>query len=110
MNLTNNEILILILIMAVVTFSTRLFPFLFFSKNKKPSAFVTYLGKYLPFAMIAMLVIYCLKDVDFFSIQSLAPEIISISIIVFLHIWKKNFLISMGCGTFIYMFLVQVIF
>ncbi|MGI6709893.1 MAG: branched-chain amino acid transporter permease [Bacilli bacterium] len=110
MNLSNYEILILIIIMAIVTFFTRLFPFVFFKKEKPLSPYVKYIGDYLPYSMIAMLVVYSLKDVAFFTYPSLIPEIIAIICIVLLHIWKKNYLISIGVGTFIYMFLVQTIF
>ncbi|MDD3382906.1 MAG: AzlD domain-containing protein [Bacilli bacterium] len=110
MNLSNSEILILIVIMALVTFFTRLFPFLFFKKQKTLSPYITYIGNYLPYSLIAMLVVYCLKDVSFFTFPSLIPEIITIAAIVFLHIWKRNFLISIGVGTFLYMFLIQTIF
>ena len=74
-----------------------------------PPAYIQYLGKVLPYAVIGLLVIYCLKDVPASSTYGL-PEAIAILFIMVLHKWKKNTLLSIGGGTILYMILVQMVF
>ena len=94
--------------MAIVTAMIRLLPFILFSKNTpKP---VLYLGKVLPYAIVAMLVVYCLKDVKIFSGSHGIPELIAIALVVVLHKWKKNTLLSILAGTICYMLLIQLVF
>ncbi len=71
--------------------------------------FIRHLGNVLPYAVIGLLVVYCLKDVPGSGIYGL-PEAIAILFIVFLHKWKKNTLLSIGGGTVLYMLLVQMVF
>ncbi len=101
----------IITIAAVVlgTMVTRFLPFLVFPEGKTPPKFITYLGTVLPYAVIGLLVIYCLKDAVFSSLHCL-PELIAIAFIVVLHKWKKNTLLSIAGGTILYMVLVQVVF
>ena len=88
---------------------TRFLPFLILPEDKTPPAAVTYLGTVLPYAVIGLLVVYCLKDAVFTSWHGL-PELIAIVFIVALHKWKKNTLLSIAGGTILYMILVQNIF
>ena len=91
------------------TMATRFLPFFIFPEGKEPPRYITYLGTVLPYAVIGLLVVYCLKDA--FSDGHFAlPELTAILFIVVLHKWKKNTLLSIGCGTVLYMFLVQTIF
>ncbi len=100
----------LIVVMVLVTMATRFLPFLVFGENRKTPAWITYLGKVLPCAIIGMLVVYCLKDVVILTAPFGLPEFISIGIVVLLHIWKRNSLLSIGLGTVCYMLLVQLVF
>lgn len=100
----------IILAVAITIFFTRLIPFLFFPKGKEVPPVIRYLGKVLPPAVIGMLVIYCLKAVSFASVSRWAPEFIAVAVVIVLHIWKRNNLLSIGVGTVLYMFLVQVVF
>ena len=59
---------------------------------------------------MGMLVIYCLKDVSLFSGSHGIPEAICIVIVVLLHKWRHNSLLSIFIGTVIYMALVQMVF
>ena len=88
---------------------TRFLPFLIFPEGKTPPSYITYLGTVLPYAVIGLLIVYCLKDA-FTNGYFAVPEIISILFIVILHKWKKNTLLSIGGGTVLYMFLVQTFF
>ncbi|MDD3278636.1 MAG: AzlD domain-containing protein [Lachnospiraceae bacterium] len=108
--MTTIQVLLTIMIMAAVTLLTRAFPFLVFPENKKTPEFVLYLGKVLPFAIIGMLVIYCFKSVSLFQAPFALPELIAAVFVIAIHKWKHNLLLSIGGGTVLYMFLVQVVF
>jgi branched-subunit amino acid transport protein AzlD len=92
------------------TMITRFLPFFIFTSNKPTPKYVQYLGKMLPSAALGMLVIYCLKDVSLFRGNHAIPELISIIIVILLHFWKRQMLISIAGGTIFYMLLVQLIF
>ena len=102
--------ILLIVVVALVTMLTRFLPFLIFGEKRKTPEIVTYLGKVLPFAIMGMLVVYCLKDVNFLAKPFGAPELIGIAITAGLHIWRRNSLLSIGVGTVAYMLLVQLVF
>ena len=91
------------------TMVTRFLPFLNFPEGKEPPEFIQYLGKVLPYAVIGLLVIYCLKDVPGSGTYGI-PEFLAIAFIVLLHRWKKSILLSIGGGTVFYMLLVQFVF
>lgn len=97
--------LLLIAVMAAVTQLLRFLPFILFSKGT-PKPFL-YLEKVLPYSIMAMLVVYCLKNVSFIRSPHGIPEIISILIVVMLHKWRHNTLLSILGGTISYMFLIQ---
>lgn len=99
-----------ILVMALVTFGLRALPFLVFGSGKKAHPAVTYLGKVLPYAIIGMLVVYCLKNTTFLQTPYGIPELIASALVVGLHVWKRNTLLSVGAGTVCYMLLVQFVF
>ncbi len=102
--------ILLIVVITLVTMATRFAPFLIFGENRKTPAIITYLGKVLPFAIMGMLVVYCMKNVDFLAKPFGAPELICCGIVAALHVWKRNSLLSIGAGTVCYMLLVQLIF
>ena len=91
------------------TMVTRFLPFLIFPEGKEPPEFIQYLSKVLPYAVIGLLVIYCLKDVPGSGTYGI-PEFLAIAFIVLLHRWKKSILLSIGGGTVFYMLLVQFVF
>lgn len=71
---------------------------------------IHYLGKYLPAAIMATLVVYCLRNVNIIEGSHGLPELISVALVAGLHLWKKNILLSVGLGTFCYMILIQMVF
>lgn len=99
-----------ILLMAVITFGTRMVPFIFWGRDKVTPKYIIYIGNYLPPAIIAMLVIYCLRNTNLYVFPFGIPEAIGIITVAVLHIWKRNNLISILSGTIVYMIAVQVIF
>lgn len=102
--------LAIIFVVAVTTFTTRVIPFLLFPKGRAIPKIVQYLGKVLTPAVIGMLVIYCLKNTQVLIGNHGIPELICGLLVVLLHVWKRNNLLSIGAGTVLYMFLVQVVF
>lgn len=88
----------------------RFLPFVIFGNNRETPAFITYLGKVLPYAIMAMLVVYCLKSVSFLSAPYGIPEAIAVAAVVLLHLWKRNTLVSIVGGTVCYMVLIQMVF
>ena len=95
-------------VMSVVTILLRAAPFLVF--KKKAPAYIIYLGRVLPAAIIGMLVIYCLKDINLLSAPFGAPELIAGLLVVGLHAWKRNILLSILAGTASYMLLIRLVF
>lgn len=102
--------LLVVLVVAFTTFATRVLPFALFGGGKEVPESVKTLGELLPPAVIAILVVYCLKGVNFMTPPNGFPELIAIGIVAFLHIWKRNNLLSIGGGTIAYMLLVQMVF
>jgi branched-subunit amino acid transport protein AzlD len=100
----------LIAVTALVTAFLRFLPFLIFGENRKTPPIVEYLGKVLPFAIMGMLVVYCLKDISLLRAPYGLPELIACAVVAALHVWKRNSLLSIGGGTLCYMLLVQFIF
>ncbi len=92
------------------TMLTRFLPFFLFSPEKPTPQYVRYLGKFLPSAVFGLLIIYCLKNVSLFSGSHGIPETISILLVIALHLWKRQMLISIAGGTICYMLLVQLVF
>lgn len=102
--------LLIILVAALANVVTRAVPFALFSGKREVPKLISYLGKYLPPAIIATLVIYCIKDIDFYGITHGLPELIGVAVVAGLHLWKKNILLSIAGGTVLYMVLVQFVF
>lgn len=109
-NIPDSQAILMILVMAGITFAVRALPFLLFSGKSKTPAYISYLGRVLPYSIIGMLVVYCLKDVSVTAAPFGLPELITGSAIVLIHYLKRNTLLSIGGGTLLYMFLVQIVF
>lgn len=108
--MTTAQALISIAVIAGLTFLTRALPFVLFPNNKPIPKYVKYLGDVLPFAVIGMLIVYCLKDTAVISFPYGLPELIAIIFIVAIHKRKHNLLFSILGGTVLYMVLVQLVF
>lgn len=100
----------IIAVVAIVTFMTRACPFLLFGGKKEVPAFVTYLGKVLPPAIMTTLVVYCLRNINILKGSHGIPELFCVALVAALHVWKRNILLSIGVGTVCYMILIQCVF
>lgn len=100
----------IIAVIAAVTALLRFLPFCIFSGKRKTPEVITYLGRVLPFAIMGMLVVYCLKQISFVKAPFGAPELLAGAVVVVLHNWKRNTLLSIVTGTVLYMILIQFVF
>ena len=105
-----DEQILTILICAIATMLTRFLPFLCFKPDSELPPYVKYLGKALPSAIFAMLVVYCLRDTSLLTGNHGIPEAIALVVTTLIHVWKRQMLLSMFLGTVCYMVLVQTIF
>ncbi len=110
MTLTTGQAIASIAVMAVVTFLTRALPFLLFDRGDHPPKLVLYLGQVLPPAIIAMLIVYCLKGISFASPAGWVPSLLAGGAAVLLHLRKGTDLLSDFGATVLYMVLVQGVF
>ncbi|MGN0293324.1 MAG: branched-chain amino acid transporter permease [Lachnospiraceae bacterium] len=108
--MTLTQQIITILVVVLGTMLTRFLPFLIFPAGKPTPRYIRYLGRVLPAAVFGMLIIYCLKNVSIFTGSHALPELISIAVVVVLHLWKRQMLLSIAGGTICYMLLVQLVF
>ena len=108
--MTVTQQLITIAIVALGTMLTRFLPFLIFPEGKPTPKYIQYIGKALPPAMFGMLVVYCLKNVSLLTGSHGLPELIAVAVVVLLHLWKRQMLLSIAAGTVCYMLLVQFVF
>ena len=104
------NVFLTILVIALVTATLRFLPFLIFDNGRQVPEFIIYLGRVLPYSIMAMLVVYCLKNVSVTEAPFGLPELISVSLVAVLHIWKRNTLVSIIGGTVCYMILIQFVF
>ena len=110
MTLTNMQALGIVLAVTLGTVITRFLPFVLFPDSRPVPKIVEYLGRTLPAAMMGLLVVYCLRNVDIAAASHGLPELIALAVVTGLHLWKGNVLLSIGVGTAVYMVLVQAVF
>ena len=108
--MTVTQQIITVALCVLGTMATRFLPFLVFSGDKPTPKYIQYLGKALPAAIFGMLVVYCLKNVSILAGSHGIPEFIALVVVVLLHLWKRQMLLSIAGGTVCYMLLVQFVF
>lgn len=107
--MTLSQQMLTIAIVVLGTALTRFLPFLIFPSGRPTPKYIQYLGKVLPAAVFGLLVVYCLRNVDLLSGSHGLPELLSILLVIGLHVWKRQMLLSIAGGTIFYMFLVQTV-
>ncbi|MCI6487178.1 MAG: AzlD domain-containing protein [Candidatus Limivicinus sp.] len=101
---------LIIVVAGAVTLLLRFLPFLIFNGKRETPPYIIYLGKVLPYAIMGMLVIYCLRGISFTAAANFLPELIACAVVVLAHVWKRNTLLSIISGTVCYMLMVQFVF
>lgn len=104
------HILMTVLIIALITLLLRFLPFMIWNGNRTIPPVIEKFGRLLPYAIMGMLVVYCLKSVNLLSLKGFAPELIGCLIVAVSYVWKRNTLVSIVLGTVCYMVLVQAVF
>lgn len=107
--MTLSQQMLTIAMVVLGTALTRFLPFLIFPSGRPTPKYIQYLGKVLPAAVFGLLVVYCLRNVDLLSGSHGLPELLSILLVIGLHVWKRQMLLSIAGGTIFYMFLVQTV-
>lgn len=108
--MTLTQQLITIGMVVLGTLLTRFLPFILFPAGRPTPKYIRYLGEVLPSAVFGLLVVYCLKDVSVAAGSHGIPELLSILVVIALHTWKRQMLLSIAGGTLCYMLLVQFVF
>ena len=108
--MNNLHSVLLIVVISVVTMLLRFLPLWVFGNGQQTLKLIQYLGKVLPYAIMGMLVVFCLKGISLVSAPFGLPELIACTVVVGLHVWKRNTVISIIGGTVVYMVLVQAVF
>ena len=102
--------LAIVAVVAACTLLTRALPFwLFGRRGKQPSPFILYLGRVLPTAVMAVLVVYCLRGTSFAAAGGFVPQLAGVAAVVALHLWKGIDLLSIAGGTAVYMLLLRIL-
>ncbi len=107
--MTLSQQIVTIAMCVLGTVLTRFLPFVVFSTRRPTPKYIRYLGKVLPGAIFAMLVVYCLRNVSLLTGSHGLPEFIAIAVTIGLHLWKRQMLLSIAGGTVCYMLLIQLI-
>ena len=107
--MTLTQQILTIAMVVLGTALTRFLPFLIFPSGKPTPKYIQYLGRFLPAAVFGLLVVYCLRNVDLLSGSHGILELLSILLVIGLHVWKRQMLLSIAGGTIFYMILVQTV-
>ena len=103
------EQVLTIAVCVLATMATRMIPFFLFRPGKNLPAYIQYLGKALPSAVFALLVVYPHKDKQNNTENHGMPKALSLAVTVAIHVWKRNMLLSMAAGTACCMALTRVL-
>ena len=101
--------LAIVLVASLCTILVRFLPFVLFGRKGTPGRGVLYLGRVLPPAVMAILVVYCLKSTSFAAVSGFVPQLTAVAVVVLLHLWRRNTLLSIAGGTVLYMILLRVL-
>lgn len=101
-------IIMVIAVMSIVTTLLRFLPFIIFDHGEQLPKWISYLGKVLPPAIMSMLLVYCLRNVDIVQGNHGLPELMCVGVAMLIHNWKRNTLLSIGVSTLLYMIMMHI--
>lgn len=111
MSETGRYLVLVLVAVAVVSYLLRALPFVLFGSGRRPPDVVRYIGSLLAPSVMAMLVVYCfagyLKNGCLDTPLHGGAELAASAFTVALHLWRGNPLLSIACGTALYMFLIR---
>lgn len=100
-------ILAFIAIATIATFATRVIPFLFLSRHHE-HPLLLHIGRYLPAAVMALLVVvFLIKSAQWTAPAFGADALLPCAVVILLHLWRRNALLSIVAGTAVYMAIQQ---
>ncbi|MDD6021783.1 MAG: branched-chain amino acid transporter permease [Acutalibacteraceae bacterium] len=105
--MNDKYIIMVIAVMAIVTILLRFLPFIIFDHGEQLPKWISYLGKVLPPAIMSMLLVYCLRNINLLEGNHGFPELICVAVAILIHSWKRNTLLSIGVSTLLYMIIIQ---
>ena len=106
--MSDKYIIMVIAVMSIVTILLRFLPFMIFDHGEQLPKWISYLGKVLPPAIMSMLLVYCLRNVDIVQGNHGLPELMCVGVAMLLHNWKRNTLLSIGVSTLLYMIVIHI--
>lgn len=101
--MSSSQITITILTVVFGTMLTRFLPFLVFNNRRQVPPFITYIGNYLPSAVMALLVVYAFRTSLTLTDRHLIQSCLAALITILVHLWRRSMLLSIAIGTFSYM-------
>lgn len=107
--MNNIYVIMVIAVMAVVTISLRFLPFIVFDHGEQLPGWISYLGRVLPPAIMSMLLVYCVRNINLLEGNHGFPELVCVGVAMFIHHWKRNTLLSIGASTLLYMMICAVL-
>ena len=102
-----SKLVIVIVLMSAITFATRALPFVFF-RSRKPPRFLSMIEEQIPPAIMVILVFFSVKDIQISSWPYGIPQLSGIAVVVTLHLWMRNPMLSILAGTACYMTLIRI--
>ena len=106
--MSDKYIIMVIAVMSIVTILLRFLPFIIFDHGEQLPKWISYLGKVLPPAIMSMLLVYCLRNVDIVQGNHGLPELMCVGVAMLLHNWKRNTLLSIAASTLLYMIMMHI--
>ena len=105
--MNNLNVAMVIAVMATVTILLRFLPFILFDHGEQLPKWISYLGRVLPPAIMSMLLVYCVRNINLLKGNHGFPELICIAVAMLMHYWKRNTLASIEVSTLLYMVIIQ---
>ena len=99
-------ITLVIAVLGAATFFIRALPFYALRRYMHHPS-MEYLGKFMPAAIMMLLVIFSFVDTDFLSAPYGLNDFIAAAIVIALYLWTNNSLLAISISTAVYMFLKQ---
>ncbi|MGN0452762.1 MAG: branched-chain amino acid transporter permease [Ruminococcus sp.] len=106
--MNDKYIIMVIAVMTIITILLRFLPFIIFDHCEQLPRWISYLGKVLPPAIMSMLLVYCLRNINLLEGNHGFPELICVGVAMIMHSWKRNTLLSIGVSTLLYMTIIQI--
>lgn len=103
------RIIAIMLMCAAITFGLRALPFILFRGERALPAWLDRLGRGLPPLIMAVLIIYCLKDAPFAPIESGITQAAGVAATAVSYKLSRNTLFGIVIGTVVYIIVCRIV-